>query len=419
MKKLLVLLLALWMICPAMAEESALYLLTNGAGTPAGTAALCLDASTLLAPACLADDQGLQATGAGGTFRVTGARPMGNDLALLTLDAPSPAAPVDINLTGTPARALGHDEKGQACTSGLDYRSVVPFGNDFALIFTVQQAMLPGGLLVDGSGALCGMVTRAYGEGIHRYVAAVGNMLAGVQQNAGWVTDFAATPGPGELLVDWSACQPSCQEKDCVYTVFVQDKGNPFFSYYVVEEGTQTRMQLPPGRSYLVWLQHAHGEPRPDVPMAADCAVPVRLPDPAAFDLYAFRNAMIHLSAVPAREAEQAENTCLPPMESITLSALTDPDTAIFLQVRSTYQVEETQSAMLVATLETPEGCCFALEGTFGFEPSLQQQDDWNVNITELLDSCISYCGQLSPGEYTLSFYLDGSLGGAIGFELE
>lgn len=420
MKKILVLLLALLLAYPALAEEaSPFYLLTAADGTPVGTAVLCQDASTLLAAAHLTGQGELLAQGSGGPMAVTQVRTLGSSLALLTLDTPSPAAPLALNLEATPALAFGYDEKGQACISTLEQRSIIPYGDDFALTFTAQQAMLPGSILVDENGCLCGLCVASYGEGINRYVGIAGQMLAPIQYNAAWVTDFTATPGSGSVTVDWSACDMQCSREDCVMSVFAEDIQNPYFSYYAAKESTSASLLLAPGRTYRLWLQHAHGEPQPNMSLPGGSAQLVKLPSPERFTLYGFKTQDMHLSAVPAREAAEAENTYQPPMASISAAALLDPDSTIFMQVRSTYQVEEEQSAMLLASLVTPEGCCFTMEGLFLFEPTLQQQDDWNLNITNLLDACVSYCGQLAAGEYTLSFYLDGALGAEVTFTLE
>lgn len=420
MKKLLAVLLTLLLIFPAVAEEeSALYLLTKADGTPVGTAALCLDATTLVAAAHLAGQGELLAVGAGGTFAMTAMGSLDGNLALFTLETPAPATPMALSLTSTPALAWGHDESGQACTSTLGMASVMPYGEDYAMTYTAQQAMLPGSVLVDESGSLCGVTLAAYGEGINRYVAVAGQSLAAIQYNAAWLTGFATTVEAGAVTVDWSGCDLACGQEDCVVAVFVQDTANPYFMYYAPEEGTQATLPLTPGRSYGLWVQHAHGEPQPRMGFTEACMVAVTLPQAEAFTLYDYATSAMHLSSVPQTEAAAAANTYQPPMEAITMDALTAEDCCIFLQVCSTYAVTEEESATLVASLVTPEGYCFTLEGQFLFEPELQQQDDWNMDITELLADCLAYGGQLSPGEYTLSFYLDGALGGTMTFTLE
>lgn len=425
MKRLMILLLALLLALPALGEEesSALYLLllqdTSGEMQPVGSAVLYGDACTLLTTAPIAKAEGLCAQGAGGTLSITAIKPMENDMTLLTLEQPSPAAPMSLNLEASPAMVLGYDMAGNACTSTLSDMTVMPYGNGYALVYTVQQAMLPGSILVDASGIFCGAALAAYGEGINRYIATTNQALTGLQYGVSWISGFSVTYAQGLLTVDWSACDLSCDQENCVISLFVQDTKNPYFTYYIVKEGTQAELLLLPGRSYQLWLQHAHGEAQPSVTLPENRSFAAEIPSPGNFTLYDYQTAAIYLSTVPAAQAAASDNIYLPPAQNITRETLLDPESTFFLQVRSTYAVQQQESALLAASLTTPEGYSFQAEGQFLFQPELQQQDDWNVNITDLLDAYLSYCGQLSSGDYTLSYYLDGAIGAQYHFTLE
>lgn len=425
MKRVMILLLAMLLAIPALGEEEngALYLLVqrNAAGEmqPVGSAVLYKDNATLLTGAPIAQAEGLYAQGTGGSIAVAAVKPAEDGMLLLTLETPSSAAPLTANPEGSPALALGHDAQGQACLSTLDYMTIMPYGSDYALIYTAQQAMLPGSVLLDENGDICGVTLAAYGEGINRYVAATDQALTGLQYDVSWLTGFTADYAQGLLTVDWSACDMTCGQEDCVISLFVQDVQNPYFTYYTVKEGTQAELLLTPGRSYRLWVQHAHGEAQPNMVFPENRSVLAELPQPSAFHLYDYETAAMYLSAVPAAQADEADNTYLPPASSVTRDDLMNPENAFFLQVRSTYAVDQQEEALLVASLTTPEGYCFSMEGQFLFQPELQQQDEWNVNIAELLDNCLAYSGQLSSGVYTLSYYLDGSIGAQYDFTLE
>lgn len=425
MKRLMILLLALLLALPALGEEesSALYLLllqdASGEMQPIGSAVLYGDASTLLTTAPIAKAEGLCAQGAGGTLSITAMKPMENDMTLLTLEQPSPAAPMSLNLETSPAMVLGHDMAGNACTSTLSDMTVMPYGNGYALVYTAQQAMLPGSILVDSSGIFCGAALATYGEGINRYVATTDQALTGLQYGVSWISGFSVTYAQGLLTVDWSACDLSCDQESCVISLFVQDIKNPYFTYYIVKEGTLAELLLPPGRSYQLWLQHAHGEAQPSTTLPENRSFAAEIPSPGTFTLYDYQTAAIYLSTVPAAQSAASDNIYLPPAQNITRETLLDPESAFFLQVRSTYAVQQQESALLAVSLTTPEGYSFHAEGQFLFQPELQQQDDWNVNITDLLDAYLSYCGQLSSGDYTLSYYLDGAIGAQYYFTLE
>ena len=42
----------------------------------------------------------------------------------------------------------------------------------------------------------------------------------------------------------------------------------------------------------------------------------------------------------------------------------------------------------------------------------------WHADVTDLVRDCLAYSGDL-PGEYTLSYYLDGRLAASFTFTLE
>lgn len=425
MKKVIILLLALLLAFPALgeSESSALYLLVQRTSTgemqPVGSAVLYQDKTTLLTAAPITQAEGLYAQGEGGIFGIAAMKPTDDGLSLLTLEVSSPATPLAANPEGSPALALGHDTEGKACSSTLEYMTIMPYGSSYALVYTAQQAMLPGSVLLDDSGAICGVTLATYGEGINRYVAATDQMLTSVQYDVSWLTGLTADYAQGLLTVDWSACDMTCEQDDCVITLFVTDIQNPYFTYYIIEEENQVELLLPPGRSYRLWLQHAHGEAQPGMTFPENRSILAELPMPNAFCLYDYQTAAMYLSAVPVGRADEADNTYLPPMEEVTAQTLLDQENTVFLQVRSTYAVDQQEDALLIASLTTPEGYCFYLEGQFLFLPELQQQDDWNVNITDLLNAYLAYCGKLSSGDYTLSYYLDGSIGAQYCFTLE
>lgn len=438
LKRFLLLLLALMLLLPAAQADTpggdALYLLVDrnaqGVETPVGTAVLFQDQSTLLTTMWAARATGeLLAVGEGGTLGIASGKcpHEQSELVLLQLDTPSPAAPLTLSTRSSELTVLGH--QGDQAVSGLiAYPTYGYYADMPAAIFTAPAPLLPGSVLVNAYGELAGITLATHLDGLNRYVALtseeiLAELSAIIAQPKGitWLEGFTVTPGPGELLVDWAAVLPECPEEDCVISLFFADESNPYFSYMTPEEEGSIALSLTPGRTYTVWVQHAHGELSLSAPRPQGSAVTATVGETTPFALYDYQDHEIYLGAVPLSEAEAALTQKVPPMESITRDSLTDPDAALFMQVSSTYTIDEETEADLLVVLYTPEGYAFDYLGLFIFAPSMQNSDVWNVDISGLFAdyTAFSPTGGMQSGDYALRYYLDGALANEILWTLE
>ena len=424
-KRMLAIILSLMLLLPwAAAEElpQGVYLLVdrdeNGVDTPLGSAVVFQDQSTLLTTAWTVYQQKglICAIGQGRETLVENARVYSAEgLVLLELASPVPAQPLSLSTAQVDYESLtilGHSAGGRAVQSSLSHPAVIPYRSSNALTYTAEQPLLPGSVLLDDQGCLAGVTLAAYGEGVNRYMALSAAYIATAQQQAEWLTGFTATPGAGKLTVDWAACGLDCTEKGCTLTLFCADTANMFYSTMPLEEGTSIDVYLMPGRSYQLWIQHSHGQADMYTPRPQDSVVSVTLPQAEPFALYNYQDAEIYLSSAPMDQAEDWYNKHLPPMAELTPDALGDADSAIFMQVASSYTVSQDESAMLLVALTTPEGYAFCSLGEFLFDDALQQQDLWNFPLYPLLDDYLSFngTGVFAPGDYAVSYYLDGAL---------
>lgn len=435
---LIVLLTALLLSSAALAEADvpqalpllpeSLYLLvsrdTQGVDTPVGSAVVYQNQSTLLTTAwtLLQLDGELYALGAGDEIEITGSAMLSDrdGLVTLTLASPSPAAPLSPNPVGTAVYALGHTLQEQAVCHPIQYPSAIPYGESAAMLYSVPGAMLPGSVLLDEQGLLCGISLAAYGEGVNRYVALPLSESTLAADTISWLTGFTVTADAGYLHVDWSACDMTCDKDDCVTGVFYADTRNPYYSYFMEEE-TSVEILMVPGHNYQVWVQHAHGDIDTDAARPEEASVLATIPEAEAFERYNYKDSSIYLAAVPLEDAEECINMHIPPMEAMTAEALADAESAIFMQVVSSYTVAADVEADLLVVLTTPEGYTFDLPGTFLFDTTLQEKDEWNVEIYPLLDDYLSFneSGEFVPGEYTLCYYLDGALANQLTWVLK
>lgn len=427
LKRVLILLLALLLAASAAVAEpaDALYLLVDGEQI-LGSAVLYKDQNTLLTTLwTLLDATGedLRVVGAGGSLPVTEWNGTLNaDLVELTLGEASPAVPLAISEGAQTVYVLGHDLQQQSVHTEAAYLSVIPYEESARVMYTAPVALLPGSVLLDEQGALCGVTLAAYGESVNRYVALSATEIIPMESSdTAFLQGFTVTPGMGEFTVDWSACDLSCEREDCVISLFFADSMNPFYSYMDQLENTSTVVPVMPGRSYEVWMQHAHQQIDHSIPCPEEAVVTVEILPAEPFALYGYQDAEIYLSAAPMKDVESHYNTYLPPVETISAAALSDPETAIFLQVSSSYTVEKNEEAVLLVTLTTPEGYVLDYLGGFTFDASLQERDNWNVEIYPLLDDYLSLngTGTFAPGEYTVSYYLDGALGNSFTWIME
>lgn len=450
MKKLLALMLAVTLAClsvPAMAAgaaEPALYRLVSrdarGNDTVLGSAVLLMERTVLLTTVWAAQaDGGLYAIGSGGEFPIErGVRvPSDGDLLILELDKESPAAPLLLGSSDTDDLvSVGIRGDGTVISADVRHVSTVPYRGENCLLLTAEEDLLPGSVILGANGDLAGVVVAEYGEGAGRYVAmpaeTIYQLLAedtqsmdeGWQESlpdgSSWLKDVSVTAKPGMLLVDWSASEIENLSEDSVFEVFFADMANPYYSYVQVD-GSERQAELPavPGREYMVWVQHAHGEAVTDGYRPDELAVQVRTEDAAPMELYSYADTTFYLGAVPAEQAENVEGL-VPPLEAITAEALSDPTTALCLQAVSTYEIDQTTEAALLVTLFTPEGFVFMEDAGFIYEPSLAKEDIWHVDVTELFGDYSLYngTGSLASGEYTLAYYLDGCLANSLQWTL-
>lgn len=438
LKRILILLAALVLALPASAQEltcDALYLLVNrdaqGQDTPIGSAVLFLNNTSLLTTTWAIDaPDDLYAIGAGGALKVTGAGMLSeaDNLVLLKLETPSPAAPLSEGQLSSELLVLGFRRDGTPCIAPAISPSMIPYGDDeFQLLYTAPEALLPGSVLADAGFGLSGVATAAYGEGVNRLVALPYEMLydrlisATMPEGVSWIDGFTATAGTGAIQVDWSMCNTTCDRGDCVTGLFFSDAANPFFTYFKADEGkTSTEILAAPGRTYRVWLQHAHGDLTIEVNRPARYAATVTLPPAQPYAQFNFADQEIYLGYTPVGQ-ESLYLTKVPPLEAITAQALEDPNISLFLQVTSTYTVEENSECDLLILLSTPEGYLFSHQGRFLFDTGLQDQDTWHANITKLFRDYLAFnqAGHMTSGEYTLSYCLDGAFVNQITWTLE
>lgn len=438
-KRLMALLCAVLMVMatlPALAQEelSPVYTMMSvdaeGVMTPLGTAVLVEDASTLLTTIWAAQPDGrLMAVGSDGALAVTGIRqPDGNSpLLVLTLAQPSPAQPAALGTAEGPLTVRGVTAEGTVFSTPARHITTTPLDGASCLLYTGIGGTLPGAVLMNAQGDIAGMAVATYTEGVHRYVAYTAEKIAAVlrgetesapaSDGVAWLTGFTAAVERGMMTVDWSGVVPAEGAADSAFTLFWMDSANGYYTYAPMDwaEG-RAEVSVAPGHTYLIWLQQSktgEADMNAELPGAAAVTQAPLLPP---FSDLNFADEASYLACAEASSPETLQ--VLPPMEDITVPRLQDEGLRMYLQVTNTYQTERQQEALLTTVLTAPDGSCYWDTDGYLFLPELGACDSWYMEVTALFRDCEQFTG-LGPGRYTLTYYLDGQLGGEVTFTLE
>ena len=404
----------------------------QGQDTLLGTAVL-MDGSTLLTAASAARCDGqLLAVGPEGEYAVLAGviPPEQPGVALLGLVEQPSEQPVALAGDSSYVYWAAAEENGAMACALVEQASVITLDGQDCLLYTAQEGLLPGGVLVNEKGELFCLTVASYAEGVGRYVALSASdlldILPGAKERSaarmadGRITGFTVEANRGVITVDWSDCGVTLEEGERL-TVVLYDRSNTFLDGVTPSAGESAISQAAvPGRIYDVAILRSMGEPDFSSPWY-NGAVQITLPEAEPFDRHQFRNEELYLGHAALEQAEEALYQKVEPIDTITVQSLTDPEQAVFLQGTSTYQVEEEDEATAVIALFTPEDYCLFTVGGFLFLPELCAEDVWNMEITDLIDHYLEFSptGSMSAGQYSLRFYLDGALAGELSWTLE
>ena len=426
-------------LMPAMAEEPGsiplfrlMDVAEDGSERLMGTAVLFSDSETLLTTIWAMQFGGtVKAVGPDGDYSLAGAVRLTeeSELVLLTLDRPCEAAePMQLLSSGTAADAalvLGCTRDGAVSSAPQSDVKPARYGELDACLVSASAALAPGAVVLDENGMLSGMVVAAWGERPGAFAALTRNALArdfislreAAEAADNWLDSPALTYLDGLLTIDWSAEVQTTEDSQT--HVYLIDEGNYFYSWYLVS-GAESSLDLPvvPGRSYGVWVQHSQSEERDwdSAPMSPSARIAI--PQAQPLTDFGFQSLACYLASAPAEETPDPA-ALLPEMAEITPAALTDESIRLYLQVTDAYQVAEEMETALTIAFTTPDGQCFSLLSGYIYMPSLNGNDCWNADVTDLLRGPMEMASGFVPGEYSLAYYIGGELAGEMRFVIE
>lgn len=463
-KRLLTLLMALLLLAgcvPAQAEEAAgpVVTLLDGAGQAVGQGVLLEAGQEVLVPASLAETAGLQVQAGEEVLSVLGVAASGASVTMLRLEEeagdPLPLAAEDPAVFSQ-VEAVSDQWETASCT--VLTRVSLADGWGFTFRDETDTAQ-PGGALLNGAGELAGLVLGTWADMPNAKVALGAEAIAALQGNTqtnvlnplpekeapaapenkqeepaapeGKHEDPTASKpkkeeplpasgtvflqnisltmrGADELEVDWAGSEVTDLRDDSVFAVYYGDMDSPY-TWWEEASGEETSLivNVIPGQTYAVWVQHGHGEVDTTLNMSDEeiftCVAFIDVPEAKVFNKYGYVQDETYFCL-----ATDDGKTLLPAAGSFTSEALSRRGQELQLNATSTYRVKRDTSANMGIAMMTPSGDCYDFWGEFLFEADLDE-DVWFISLSSLQDDYLQYNTTWEPGVYTVTVYFDGA----------
>lgn len=463
-KRLLTLLMALLLLAgcvPAQAEEAAgpVVTLLDGAGQAVGQGVLLEAGQEVLVPASLAEVAGLQVQAGEEVLSVLGVSASGASVTMLRLEEeagdPLPLAAEDPAVFSQ-VEAVSDQWETASCT--VLTRVSLADGWGFTFRDETDTAQ-PGGALLNGAGELAGLVLGTWADMPNAKVALGAEAIAALQGNTQTNVlnplpekEAPATPedrqeepaapegkhedptaskpkkeeplpasgtvflenisltmrGADELEVDWAGSEVTDLRDDSVFAVYYGDMDSPY-TWWEEASGEETSLivNVIPGQTYAVWVQHGHGEVDTTLNMSDEeiftCVAFIDVPEAKVFNKYGYVQDETYFCL-----ATDDGKTLLPAAGSFTSEALSRRGQELQLNATSTYRVKRDTTANMGIAMMTPSGECYDFWGEFLFEADLDE-DVWFISLSSLQDDYLQYNASWEPGVYTVTVYFDGA----------
>lgn len=453
-KRLLTLLMALLLLAgcvPAQAEEAAgpVVILLDGAGQAVGQGVLLEAGQEVLVSASLAETAGLQVQAGEATIPVSGVEASGELAAVLRLEAqtrdPLPLAAEDPAVFSR-VEAVSAQGETSACTVLTQVSLADGWGFTFRDETDTAQ---PGGALINDAGELAGLVLGAWADMPNAKVALGAEAIAALQGNAQanvlnplpekeapaapenkqeeptaskpkkeeplsasgtvFLENISLTMrGADELEVDWAGSEVADLRDDSVFAVYYGGMDSPY-TWWEEASGEETSLvvNVIPGQTYAVWVQHGHGTVDTSINMSEEeiyaCVAFMEVPEAKVFNKYGYQQDEIYFCLTT-----EDGNNAMPAAFTFTSEELSTRGQELRLNVTSTYRVKRDTAANMGIAMITPSGECYDSWGEFLFEADLDE-DVWYLALGPLQDDYLQYNTTWEPGVYTVTVYFDGA----------
>ena len=214
--------------------------------------------------------------------------------------------------------------------------------------------------------------------------------------------------GADELEVDWAGSEVMDLSEDSAFVVYYGDMDSPY-TWWEEASGEETSLvvNVIPGQTYAVWVQHGHGTVDTSINMSEEeiyaCVAFMEVPEAKVFNKYGYQQDEIYFCLTT-----EDGNNAMPAALTFTPEELSTRGQELRLNVTSTYRVKRDTTANMGIAMITPSGECYDSWGEFLFEADLDE-DVWYLALGTLQDDYLQYNTTWEPGVYTITVYLDGA----------
>ena len=303
--------------------------------------------------------------------------------------------------------------------------TAITWNNREALLMTLSGDTPIGSPVITWDGALVGIVTAEYAEGVNRYVALTVSEITKsleeavrlLEESEGIVESrpegYEITVQDNTVTFDWSRMElPQVAEGEKLYHI-VADSESSYLTYMeVTEEIIRTTMLLTPGRTYISGFAGFAGVPD-DLPEQVAITT---LPEARPMTDYDFKSLAFTLAEIP--DAEGIRKGEMPtPVTEVTEEFLRSGK-ACFYSATSYNVDREVDNCSLLVTLTDPEGSNYRYESGWYYDPTIMQKDEWYTSMDDsgLLEMLNG--NGYPAGTYEMAMYIDGKLADSFSFTL-
>lgn len=428
-KRILVILLGLMLLCGASAGAEELYEMVNDVlyrivlrteteDVTLGSGVLFQDGQRLLTAAgCCAEGE-LYAIGNDGEHAIIN-RSVDESagIAVLQLDSYAAGAPLQMSTSDSQSMPFifGANIAGRLGSMPLYLARYGRYQGYESMVLSSEEGLLPGAFMTDEQGKIIGLVIAQHTEGVGSYVAldvsTIYSVLMGKKPGTGPFLDISVSWVDGMMKVAWED-----EERDSgVYVLTLSGDANAYYTTYTAEKTERSFfLAVPPGHTYYVQVQQAESEEKA-LPIDWNAMKIFTIPE-TAFNAYDFTHES-RLVSVPAGQVISSE---LPEMPLTSVDTLTDPKADVYLQIKNTYDVSAEIEVPMALELIAPDGQFFFEEMAYTFMPEYEQEDSFVVSVDSLIASCQDFSGGVfQPGAYVLRYVLGGQIAGEYAFTVE
>lgn len=402
------------------AVQNVLYrivLRTEEGDTTLGSSVLFLEKSVLLTAAGCCRDGSLYAVGPDGEHRIIAFDVLSDSgVALMEMETPAAAEPLTLSAFSTAGMATlyGVDASGKGQVMPLRGTGRDMYHQQETLRLIGEEGLLPGAFMLDAQGQLLCVVIAQQAEGRGVYTALTAELLYSALTGEKDVEAFLPVTlawEKGLLKISWE----DGERTGGSYLITVSGGDNNYYTTHAAKAELHSgELAVPPGHVYHVqvqWVEEGAQAIEPVWSAMASLDVPA---EPFARHGYTQE---CYLASAPA--GKQVDRV-LPPLEDVNLAVLSDEKSDIYLQVRSAYDVSETERLLMTVELIGPDGQFYFADLGYTFSPEHETQDGISVPVDELFAGCAKFSGgSVRPGDYVLRYAFEGCLAGEFAFTVK